>query len=144
MTAWSLVRFLHVLGAIGWVGGQLTLSAVVVPAVRARVPVIQDRVALMHETGTRYTRLVNVVLLPVLVATGLALASHRRIDVTALDDTTYGRLFTAKLVLVGASIVLAGAHGVVAGRRHNASRGLAVAGLGAAIGVVLFATALVP
>lgn len=144
MTAWSVVRFLHVLGAIGWVGGQLTLSAVVVPVVRARVPLVLDRAALMHDAGRRYARLTNVVLLPLLAATGLALAGHRRIDVTSLADTTYGRLFTAKLIFVVASLVLAGAHGVVAGRRPTASRGLAIAGLSAAAGVVLFATALVP
>lgn len=31
-TGWSIVRFLHVLAAMGWVGGQLMSSVVVLPA----------------------------------------------------------------------------------------------------------------
>ena len=142
MTSWSVVRFLHVLAAIGWVGGQLTLSAVVVPAVRAHADAGPQRAALMRDTGRRFARLANFGLLPVLVVTGLALAGHRRIDFTDLGGSTYGRLFAAKLILVAASIVLAAAHGVLAGRRR-ASRPLAMAGVGAAVGIVLFATALV-
>ena len=142
MTIWSLVRFLHVLGAVGWVGGQLTLSAVVVPAVRTHVEGGPQRVALMRDTGRRFARLANFGLLPVLVATGLALAGHRRIDFGGLGSSTYGRLFAAKLSLVAVSIVLAGVHGATAGR-SRASRLLAMAGLGAAVGIVLFATALV-
>lgn len=142
MTIWSVVRFLHVLAAIGWVGGQLTLSAVVVPAVKAQVDAGPKRVELMRDTGRRFARLANLGLLPGLVVSGLALAGHRRIDFSDLGASTYGRLFAAKLILVAASISLAAAHGVLAGRRR-ASRPLAMAGLGAAVGIVLFASALV-
>ncbi|GAA1004526.1 hypothetical protein Aple_071670 [Acrocarpospora pleiomorpha] len=44
MTWWSVVRFLHVLGAELWVGGQLTVSLVVLPLAR-RLPDEQRRVS---------------------------------------------------------------------------------------------------
>lgn len=37
VTGWSLVRFAHVLCAMGWVGGQLLLSVVVLPVLRSNV-----------------------------------------------------------------------------------------------------------
>ena len=143
MTIWSVIRFLHVLGAIGWIGGQVALSAVVVPVVRRQVSSPTDRAALMQGTGKRFARLANAILLPTIVATGVALALHRRIDFTDLGASTYGRLFATKLTLVTASIGLAAAHGITVRRSPRRSRPLAVAGLIASVSIVLFATALV-
>lgn len=143
MTIWSVIRFLHVLGAIGWVGGQLALSTVVVPVVRRRVPARADRAGLMQDTGKRFALLANAILLPTLITTGIALAVHRRIDFTDLVSSTYGKLFATKLTLVVASIGLAAAHGVTVRRTPRLSRPLAIAGLTASVSIVLFATALV-
>jgi putative copper export protein len=143
MTVWSLVRFLHVLGAVGWVGGQLALSAVVVPVVRRQVGSPADRAALMRDSGKRFALLANAILLPTLLATGVALAVHRRIDVTDLGSSTYGILFGTKLAFVVASIALAGAHGITVRRAPRLGRPLAIAGLIASVSIVLFATALV-
>ena len=143
MTSWSMVRFAHVLAATGWVGGQLVLSFVVVPAVRATVDAPAQRAALLRQTGQRFATAANVVLLPTLVVTGLALVSHRQIAAGDLSSTTYGRLLAAKLALVVASVALAAAHGIVARRRTGAGRSLAIAALAASVGIVALATALV-
>lgn len=144
MSPWSLVRFAHVLAATGWVGGQLILSGVVVPAVRATVEAPADRATLLRDTGRRFASIANLALLPTLVTTGLGLVWHRQVAVSDLGSTTYGRLLAAKLVLVAASVTLAAAHGSIARRRTGASRGLAIGGLLASIGIVALATALVP
>ena len=37
VSGWSLIRFVHVLAAMGWVGGQLLLSVVVLPVLRQQL-----------------------------------------------------------------------------------------------------------
>jgi uncharacterized membrane protein len=95
MTSWVIVRWLHLLAMAFFVGGQLMLGAVVVPAVRNR-----DREAL--RAAARRFGYGSLVALAVLVATGSAMASH-------YGDWGRGEL-QAKLALVGVAIVLVGAH----------------------------------
>lgn len=143
LTAWGFVRFLHVLAATGWVGGQLLLTLVVMPAVRARMN-LDERAELVSAIVRRFGFLANGVLLPVLFATGIAILLHRDITGDTLLNTSYGKNLMAKLGLVVATLVLAAAHGILARRNPKLSRALALASLGASAGVVLFATALVP
>lgn len=143
LTRWTLIRSFHVLAAMGWVGGQLLLSAVVLPVLRRAVePGIRD--PLVRQTATRFGFLANTVLLPILAVTGLVLAWHRGVTPETLGDPGYGRLLGAKLVLVAASAVLAAAHGIMAARKPGRARPLAIAGLVSSVGIVIFATALVP
>lgn len=145
ITWWSIVRFLHVLAATVWVGGQLVLSLIVLPTLRQHLdPAARALVA--PRAARRFGNLANAVLLPVLVATGLALAYHRGVTFGSFDDPGYGQLLGIKLVLVVASVGLAAAHGIIAARNpgDRRVRALAVAGLAASVGIVLFATALVP
>ncbi|MGE3618836.1 MAG: hypothetical protein AB7L84_00110 [Acidimicrobiia bacterium] len=140
---WSLVRFLHVTAAMGWVGGQLLLSGVVLPVLRANLEPAA-RTPLVHATARRFALVANAGLLPVLLATGIALAWHRGVTLGSFDDPGYGRLLGIKLTLVVVSIVLAAGHGVLATRNPRSARPVAMAGLAASLGVVVFATALVP
>lgn len=92
----------------------------------------------------RFAITANSVLLPVLLVTGIALAWHRGVTFGSFADPGYGRLLGIKLVLVVGSIALAAVHGIVAGRNPTRARPLALAGLAASVGIVVFATALVP
>lgn len=143
VNGWSLVRFVHVVAAMGWVGGQLVLSAVVLPVLRAQLAPI-DRVPLIRLTARRYALIANALLLPALVVTGIALAWHRGVTFGSFGMPGYGRLLGIKLVLVVISVGLAAVHGWLALTRPRSARPLAIAGLGVALGIVLFATALVP
>ena len=143
VTWWSLVRFVHVLAAMGWVGGQLLLSAVVLPVLRHRLDP-EVRAPLVRATATRFAVVANVALLPVLLASGIALAWHRGVTLGTFDDPGYGRLLGIKLVLVVISIGLAAVHGVLATSRPRTARPLGIAGLASSMGIVVFATALVP
>ena len=143
VNAWSLVRFVHVVAAMGWVGGQLLLSVVVLPVLRSGLdPAVRG--PLVRVTARRFALVANVVLLPGLLATGIALAWHRGVTLGTFDDPGYGRLLGIKLVLVATSIVLAAVHGSLATARPRIARPLAIAGLASSLGIVVFATALVP
>lgn len=143
VNSWSLVRFVHVTAAMGWVGGQLLLSGVVLPVLRANLDP-QVRLPLIHATARRFALIANVGLLPLLLVTGIALAWHRGVTFGSFDDPGYGRLLGIKLVLVVVSIVLAAVHGVLATRQPRTARPVAITGLGVSLGIVVFATALVP
>jgi len=70
MTTWEFVRWLHLLGMAFFVGGQLVLVAAVVPAFRGADD--RDRLrAIARRFGWG-----SLIALAVLVATGIAMASH--------------------------------------------------------------------
>ena len=70
---WTLIRFVHVLSAIAWVGVQLTLF-MLFPVLRRRLGAEEFR-EVARAAGMRLG-IVAAVTLPALLASGLALASH--------------------------------------------------------------------
>jgi putative copper export protein len=72
------------------------------------------------------------------------LAWHRGVRLDTLAEQGYGRLLSIKLSLVVVSIALAAVHGVLATRRPRSARPLGIMGLATSVGIVVFATALVP
>ena len=71
MTTWKIVRWLHLLAMAFFVGGQMFLVAAVVPSLRGGE---EDRVRL--RAIARRFGWGSLVALPVLLATGAAMASH--------------------------------------------------------------------
>jgi uncharacterized membrane protein len=70
MDEWTVIRFLHVLALIFFVGGQLMLVVAVVPALRG----LEDDSA-MRAVARRFG-IAGVIALAVLIATGAAMAAH--------------------------------------------------------------------
>lgn len=134
VNGWSLVRFVHVVAAMAWVGGQLFLSAVVLPVLRSHLAPA-GRAPLARRTATRFAVTADFGLLPALVVTRSAPARRRGVTFGSFDDPGYGRLLGIKLVLVVVSIATA---------RPRLARPLAMAGLASSLAIVVFATALVP
>ncbi|WP_129843597.1 hypothetical protein [Streptomyces sp. RFCAC02] len=139
---WQVVRFLHVTGAVLWVGGQLALSAVVLPLSRRMLAEgTRDRFA--RDVGRRFAVLTGALFLPVQLGTGWAIARHKGVTWASLTEPGYGRTLFAKLGLFAVVMLLAAAHGwAAAGGRRELARALAVASLVGSLGVVLLATAL--
>jgi uncharacterized membrane protein len=142
VTAWSLVRFVHVVGAVMWLGGQLTVSALVLPVARRRLDEAA-RADLMRTLGRRLGIATVVAFVPLQVATGVLLAAHKGVTWASLADPGYGRLLAGKLTAFVLVMLAAGLHGWAngAGRRALA-RALAVSSLLGSLVVVLLATAL--
>ena len=140
--AWSVVRFAHVLSAMVWVGGQLVISALLLPVARRRLPVAV-RLDLLSDLGRRFGIWTAAGFLPIQIGTGIALAAHKGVTVASLGDPGYGRTLAAKLAVFAAVMLLAAVHGVARSRGDVAlARGCAVASLLGSLWIVLLATAL--
>jgi uncharacterized membrane protein len=139
---WSLVRFLHVTGAVLWVGGQLALSLVVLPLAR-RMLSAEARDPFAAEAGRRFGMLTGAVFLPVQLGTGWAMAWHRGVTWASLAEPGYGRTLAAKLGLFLLVMLAAAGHGIAHAKgRPETARALAVVSLVGSLGVVLLAAAL--
>lgn len=139
---WTVVRFLHLLAAAVWVGGQVALF-IAVPVVRQYTT---DPGAILGPIGRRFGGLAGPALV-ILLVTGMAQASH-----FGLWDTgeVHGKF--AILIVV---VVLTGIHGVLGARIARASsasgdverlrrisRGVSVANLGLGIVAIYLAASL--
>lgn len=139
---WSLVRFTHVVSAMVWVGGQLTISAMVLPVVR-RLLSPQDRLPVLSGVGRRFGLFTVVAFLPLQVGTGILLAWHKGITLSSLAEPGYGRTLAAKLIAFALVLAAAGGHGWAMGSTRQAlARSLAIATLVGSLAIVLLATAL--
>ncbi|MBB5782598.1 hypothetical protein [Nonomuraea jabiensis] len=142
MTWWTMVRFLHVLSAALWVGGQLTVSLVVLPLAR-RMLDERPRAEVLTAVGRRFGIITVAAFLPVQISTGVALAWHKGVTWSSLTDPGYGRILAAKLLLFCAVMAAAALHGwASSAARPRLARTMAVASLVGSLGVVLLATAL--
>ncbi|PXY19388.1 hypothetical protein [Prauserella muralis] len=140
---WTLVRFVHVVGAALWVGGQLTLTAVVLPPVRALLG-LEQRATLLRSVGRRFAVVTMAVLLPSQIATGWLLAWRHGVTWQSLAEPGYGRVLVAKLTLFALVMAATSVHGIAQGKgRPRLARTASVAALTGSLGVVLLATGLV-
>jgi uncharacterized membrane protein len=139
---WSLVRFVHVVSAMVWVGGQLTISAMLLPVVRRTLD-LDGRASVLTGVGRRFGRFTVAVFIPLQVSSGIALAWHKGVTIPSLADPGYGRTLAAKLVAFVLVMLAAGVHGWAMGtRRQTLARALAIASLVGSLAIVLLATAL--
>jgi uncharacterized membrane protein len=96
VTFWNGVLWLHLLGMAFFVGGQLMLAAVVVPALRG----LEDREPM--RAAARRFGIGTVIALVVLIASGAALASHEH----KWSDST----LHVKMALIAVVAVVIAAH----------------------------------
>lgn len=143
MTFWTIVRFLHLIAAILWVGGQLALSLIIRP-VADRMVDSETKRDLITAIGSRYGRIASLALIPILLATGFALTYHHGVEFGGLRLPSYAATLTAKIILAFVSFGLAMAHGMVAMRSSSAAvRLVGVSSTTGAVLVVLAAAMLV-
>lgn len=142
LDAWTIVRFLHILGAIMWIGGQVTIGLVVTPVLRV-VEAGSDRVEFARTAITRrFARVLSWAGVPLLLATGFAL-SYRAYDLGKGTIPDYGFWLGFKIILFLAAIILATFHWMVASREVNRwTRLSADIGMVLSLGILLIAVTL--
>ncbi len=138
---WAGVRFLHVLSAMLWVGGQLTVSLVVMPLARRTLD-DEHRSTVLTAIGRRFGTLTAGFFLPVQLGTGIALAWGAGVSWASLLEPGYGRVLVAKLALFCVVMAAATLHGATNRTRPRLARTMAVTSLVTSVGVVLLATLL--
>lgn len=131
----DVVRWFHLIAAAVWVGGLLTLSALVPAARRAGA----DR-EVLRAMARQFGR-VSWTAISISVITGAIQLS--RLDIALSDDTDYAVTLLIKLSLVGVAAGLALFHQLTARTSSPAKRG-AIQGLIllASLGIVAAAVAL--
>jgi uncharacterized membrane protein len=106
-----LVRWIHVLSAITWVGGMLFIALVLVPVARALGdPALRTR--LVRDTGRRF-RTIGWIALGLLVVTGL-------VNLWFRPFLLHSPRFHWKLGLVVLALILGAFHDFVLGPRAGA------------------------
>ncbi len=109
---YQLSVFLHLLGAIVWVGGMLFLALVVVPVARRLPPA--ERGALFGALGRRF-RAVGWACIALLIVTGLINSAFRGLTWGSLFSgqifgSVFGRILGVKLALVAVILALSVIH----------------------------------
>jgi uncharacterized membrane protein len=109
---YQLNVLIHILAAMIWVGGMLFMALILVPATR-KVSAAERRY-LFEQVGFRF-RIVGWICVAILVATGLGNLYYHGIgwgtfvsgDILA---TSFGRLLTAKLLLLVLMVIVTAIH----------------------------------
>ncbi|MCL4545467.1 MAG: CopD family protein [Chloroflexi bacterium] len=108
-----LVRWLHLLAALFWVGGQLFLLSVILPVLRAQLP-RADQLRLIAAAGRRFA-VYSLAALGVLITTGLYLAFAHGLSFQGLAGDTWEQVLLVKVVLVVAVIPITAVHSAIYG-----------------------------
>jgi len=117
ITIWAVVRWLHLLSIITWLGGMVTILLVVIPLVRAMPGLTSlDRTLLLLQIGRRYQS-VAWLALTVTAVTGYYNAERRRVVWSDLTETVYGRQLHMKLEYAGTAVILMLVHAYWVNRR---------------------------
>jgi putative copper export protein len=141
LSAATVIRWLHVVAACVWIGGQVTI-AVVIPLLRSHAP-------LATIVAKRY-QMVAWPAFGVLVVTGIVNVGNAGLQWSHLLDSAAGRTLAVKLSLVALSGTAAGVHaflqaprrGERPSRRPWASVLLGSASLLAALAAALYGVAI--
>ena len=142
ITWWAVARFVHVLSAAVWVGGQVTLSLLMLPLLRRRLPAALAG-PVLASIGKRFGIYTIAAFLPIQVASGVALALHAHVTWASLAEPGYGRTLLTKLAVFAVVMVMSGMHGWLhATHRLGAARALALGSLIGSCVIVLLAAGL--
>ena len=134
VTSVRLVLYIHLLSVAFWLGSQLFMIAVVLPAMRGTDAV--QRRETFRRVGRQYG-VVSVPILLVLLVSGVTLATHLHLDPAS------SAVFRDKLIAVAVVLVATVVHGVAEARQaRRIGRSASVVVLAATLAAAWFATGL--
>jgi putative copper export protein len=110
ISAHTLVLWLHVVAACIWIGGQVTVAAL--------IPLLRGHRELARRAGRRYQSIAWPAY-AVLILTGVLNVGNAGLRWSHLLDSQEGRTLVVKLGFVAVSGLAAGAHAVIQAPRHR-------------------------
>jgi putative copper export protein len=113
----ALLLWVHIVAACIWIGGQVTVAAV--------IPLLRDHRELARRVGRRY-QMVAWPAFAVLIVTGVLNVWNAGLHWSQLLDSPAGRTLVVKLVLVALSGLAAGVHSFLQAPRRHTTGGSAV------------------
>ena len=113
---WLFIRWIHVIAAVVWIGGNLILAMVIVPHFRQNLPPVQ-RIQILTLIGKRFEPIVWGCVL-ILFFTGIA-NIFNSVDLSSADNSLltvpFIRTLGIKLLLFIILLVLTGLHSFIYG-----------------------------
>ena len=113
---WLFIRWIHVIAAVVWIGGNLILAMVIVPHFRQNLPPVQ-RIQMLTLIGKRFEPIVWICVL-ILFFTGVV-NIFNSVDLSSTNDSllvgTFMRTLAIKLLLFIILLVFTVLHGFVYG-----------------------------
>ena len=120
---WLLIRWIHVLAAVTWIGGNLTLAMIIVPYFRQNLPPVK-RIQLLTQIGKRFEPVVWGCVM-ILFFTGIGNVFQSLGLSSGVEVTAYMRTLLIKLLLFIILLILTAFHSFVLGPKlSNAIEGL--------------------
>lgn len=129
----EIILWIHILAACIWIGGQITIAAL--------LPLLHGQPALVRSTGRRYQHIAWGAF-AVLVVTGIINVHNAGISWDHLNGSAAGRTLEVKLLFVALSGLAAAVHAFVLARRAR-ERGRSAPALSATLGIISLLTAAV-
>lgn len=115
---WLLIRWIHVLAAVTWIGGNLTLAMIIVPYFRQNLPPVR-RILLLTEIGKRFEPIVWGCVL-ILLFTGIGNV-FESLGLSNIEVNAYMRTLLIKLLLFIILLILTAMHSFVLGPKLSAA-----------------------
>ncbi len=111
-----LNRFLHITAVTLWLGGQLFLVLVLLPAIRGAMKP-ENMAEIVSRAGKRFSRITWLALFPIILITGVINTLYRLPSLELVSSTPYGRTLLLKLFIFLGIIAASIAHDFVWGPR---------------------------
>ncbi|RKU30066.1 hypothetical protein C6497_04955 [Candidatus Poribacteria bacterium] len=115
---WLFIRWIHVLAAVTWIGGNLTLAMIIVPYFRQNLPPVK-RILLLTEIGKRFEPIVWGCVF-ILLFTGIGNV-FESLGLSDIEVNAYMRTLLIKLILFIILIILTAMHSFVFGPKLSSA-----------------------
>lgn len=116
---WLLIRWIHVMAAVTWIGGNLTLAMIIVPYFKQNLPPVK-RIQLLTQIGKKFEPVVWGCVM-ILFFTGIGNVFESLGVSSNIEVNAYMRTLLIKLLLFIILLILTAIHSFVLGPKLSST-----------------------